>query len=100
MVYVTVPNDAEAEKIAKTLIESKLAACINVLAGAKSFYQWQGKIVRDHEHIMIIKTRQSKFNDLEQCVKQLHSYENPCVVQLPIESGSKAYLEWMQQQLN
>ena len=89
-------NSAEvATKIADTLVSRQLAACVNIVNGIESVYQWQGKIERDKEILLIIKTRQSLFLQLEDCIKRLHDYELPEIIAVPIEQGEKHYLNWI-----
>ena len=90
-------NSAEiASSIAETLVNKKLAACVNIVNGIESVYQWQGKIEHDQEILLIIKTRQSLFSQLEQTIQELHNYELPEIIAVPITSGEKNYLNWIQ----
>jgi len=84
----------EAEKVAGALVERNLAACVNVVPGVRSFYRWQGKIEDDPEHLLIIKTSEDKLAALEAAVTELHSYDCPELVVLPVAGGSDAYLSW------
>jgi len=85
-----------ASSIADSLVSQKLAACVNVIKGVESVYQWQGKIERDNEILLIIKTRQSLFSQVEQVIKELHDYELPEIIAVSIETGEKNYLNWIQ----
>jgi len=90
-------NSAEiASSIAETLVSKKLAACVNIVKGIESVYQWQGKIEHDQEILLIIKTRQSLFSQLEQAIQELHNYELPEIIAVPLSSGEKNYLNWIQ----
>jgi len=90
-------NSAEiASSIAETLVNKKLAACVNIVNGIESVYQWQGKIEHDQEILLIIKTRQALFSQLEQTIQELHNYELPEIIAVPISSGEKNYLNWIQ----
>jgi periplasmic divalent cation tolerance protein len=94
-VYTTYPTLVEAERIGKALLERRLAACVNVLPGMISHYWWQGVIERGEEVVMIIKTRASLAESVRAAVKELHPYEVPAILVLPIEGGEPGYLEWM-----
>ena len=101
LVMVTVSSEAEGEKIATALLTAKLAACINITP-INSFYTWSGKINRDREWQLFIKTRLDIFEQLAEKVKLLHSYDVPEIIALPLLSGSSSYLNWITQntQLN
>ncbi len=97
---VTCENRRQAERIAHALVEERLAACVNVLeASVRSVYRWQGKVERARETLLLIKTAKSVFPRLERRVRQLHSYQTPEIIALPIVAGSRAYLAWMEQWL-
>lgn len=98
LVYITFPTEEEAEKIGATLIESRLAACINILPKMMSLYWWQGKIQKDSEVVLIAKTRDSLVIDIIEKVKALHSYDCPCIVSLPLEKGNLDFLNWITEQ--
>ena len=95
VVFVTAPGEEEAAKIARALVEAKLAACVNIISNIRSIYTWQGNIEDDSELLLIIKTRKSLFDDLSAKVRDLHSYDLPEVIALPIVAGSKEYLKWI-----
>jgi periplasmic divalent cation tolerance protein len=95
IVFVTTPNNDDAAKIAEALVSERLAACVNIVAAVESIYLWEGKVTRDSEALMIIKTSDQRFDELEQRVRQLHSYSTPEVVALRIERGSEQYLNWL-----
>ena len=84
----------EAATIARALVERGLAACVNVVPGVRSFYRWQGKIEDDAEHLLVIKTSDDKLAALDAALAELHSYDCPELVVLPIAGGSDAYLSW------
>jgi len=92
---VTVPNIDEGQKIAKNLVESKLAACVNIIKNISSIYRWKGEIKEDSEHLLLIKTTEEKSDLLIQKINEIHSYENPECIGLKIEKGSKKYLNWI-----
>lgn len=97
VVFMTASSPAEAEKIAEALVSKKLAACVNVLPGLRSFYWWQDQICRDDEIMMMAKIKKQDFEALVQAVLDLHSYDVPEIILLPLEAGSKSYLDWIQQ---
>jgi periplasmic divalent cation tolerance protein len=95
IVLVTVPNVEEASRIADALVGARLAACVNVVSGIESVYRWEGKVARDSEVLMIIKTTDDRYAELEGQIKSLHSYTTPEVIAIKIERGSEAYLKWL-----
>jgi periplasmic divalent cation tolerance protein len=95
VVFVTAGSEAEAETIAKALVEERLAACVNILSPIRSIYRWEGKVTDDQERLLIIKTRAERFSAVEARVKTLHSYQVPEVIALPIVQGSEGYLRWL-----
>ncbi len=94
-VTITVSSEAEAELIARALVEEKLAACVTLHPGVRSIYRWQGKIQDDQEIVLIAKTRKDRFDALQARVVALHSYSCPCIVALPIVAGHQPYLDWL-----
>jgi periplasmic divalent cation tolerance protein len=95
VVLVTAANLEEASRIADALVGGRLAACVNILGGIESVYRWEGKVARDSEVLMIIKTTDDHYAELEAQVRALHSYTTPEVIALRIEHGSEAYLKWL-----
>ncbi len=95
VVYITAPTEEEAVKISKKLVEEKLAGCVNIVKGIRSFYRWEGKIRDDSEILMIAKTRRRHFEPLTNLVKKLHSYSVPEIIAIPIVEGSEEYLNWL-----
>ena len=96
LVYVTAGSRDEAMKIGRSAVESRLAACANVLpAPTTSIYWWQGKLEQAEEVSLILKTRAALVDELVAKVKAQHSYDCPCVVALPIEGGNPQFLEWI-----
>lgn len=98
VVLVTTSSPEEAEAIANILIQEKLAACINIIP-LKSLYTWEGKICKDQEYQLLIKTDLSKFSELETTIKNNHSYEVPEIIAIPIIKGSESYLSWLKHSL-
>jgi periplasmic divalent cation tolerance protein len=95
MVYVTAASKAEAEKIARVLLEERLIACVNILGPVVSYFHWADKIVSAEEYLMIMKTAVCLFVDLEMRIRALHSYDVPEIVAVPIVEGSARYFDWM-----
>jgi periplasmic divalent cation tolerance protein len=89
----------EAERIARALLEKRLAACVNVLPGARSLYHWRGAIEESAEWLVLIKSRRELFPELRGEIERLHSYEVPEVLALTVVDGAPAYLDWMGQEL-
>ncbi|WP_431843211.1 divalent-cation tolerance protein CutA [Calidifontibacter indicus] len=94
VIMVSVGNDTEAERIARTLVERRLAACVQEYPITSS-YVWQGEFNRDAEILLLIKTRSALFPDVRDCVKELHSYDVAEVLQVPVISGADDYLSWI-----
>jgi periplasmic divalent cation tolerance protein len=95
MVLVTCPSIADARRIGRSVVEKKLAACANILAGVESIYRWKGRVERAREVLVVMKTTAALLRELEREVKRRHSYEVPEFVALPIVAGSQEYLEWV-----
>lgn len=99
IVFSTAASAPEAKKIARELVERKLAACVNVAGPISSTYWWQGKVEISDEWLLIIKTSAEQFASVSRMIKELHSYEVPECVAIEITEGSAEYLEWMTQSL-
>ena len=97
LVYITVKDKKEAKSIGKKLVKEKLAACVNIIEGMESIYRWEGEIVEDQETILIAKTPYHNVRDLTERVKQLHSYDCPCVISLQLteQEGNEEYQNWL-----
>ena len=99
MSYITVLSTAsnidEAKKIANELVKNHLAACVNIVKNIVSIYEWKGEFCEDEEILMIIKSKKSKFEDIEKKIKELHSYEVPEVILLDIKDGNQDYFSWI-----
>jgi periplasmic divalent cation tolerance protein len=96
VVFVTTPSRDQAVAIAKNIVNDRLAACVNIVPAIDSIYRWEGKIARDAETLMIIKTTADSYDALEKRVIELHSYDTPEVIALRINRGSEKYLNWLQ----
>lgn len=95
IVLTNAPDRAVAAKIAQSLVEQKLAACVNILATCSSVYRWQGKIETADEVPLLIKTRADIYPEVEGAIRRLHPYELPEIVAVPVQQGSAEYLEWI-----
>ena len=95
LLYVTCANAAEAKAIAHTLVADRLVACANILGPMTSVYRWEGAVTEDEEVAMILKTRRDMTVHVTERIKDLHSYDLPCVVSLPIQGGNLDFLAWL-----
>src|SRR5207245_1061165 len=98
LVFTTLPNADKAADVARALVEERLAACANLLPAVRSIYRWEGKIQDDNEVLVLFKTRAENVERLKARILELHPYEVPEVLAVPIESGYQAYLEWLENQ--
>ncbi|HAR34314.1 MAG TPA: divalent-cation tolerance protein CutA [Desulfobacter sp.] len=98
-VYMTAGNMDEASQIAKTLVQRRLAACVNIIDGMRSVYEWKGTLQEEREVVMIAKTRADCLPDLVEAVKGMHSYDCPCIVGLDVLDGNNAFLDWIRAQV-
>jgi periplasmic divalent cation tolerance protein len=97
LVLSTCGDTNTAQTIAQQLVESKLAACVNILPGITSVYAWQGKIESDREILLLIKTRAECLPEVQKMIQRLHSYELPEIIDVPITGGLTEYLNWITQ---
>ncbi|MBN2370816.1 MAG: divalent-cation tolerance protein CutA [Vicinamibacteria bacterium] len=95
VVYCTAGDAEEAHKIARMLVERRLAACVNVVPSVTSHYRWKSEIARSDESWLVVKTREDRFEALRAAVVSAHSYEVPEIIALPIEAGNAPYLSWI-----
>ena len=95
IVFTTMPDQASAERFAAQLIERNLAACVNILAEMTSVYTWQGKLNRDTEHQIVIKTSRARYDALQVWIRENHPYELPEIIALPVADGLPDYLDWI-----
>lgn len=97
IVFVTCSSLAEARRIANSVVESRLAACANLLAGPiESVYRWKGRVERAKERLLVIKSTRAKFPAMREAILRLHSYEVPEIIAIPIAAGLPAYLAWIE----
>lgn len=99
LVLTTVKNRTEAKRLSEKLVSEKLAACVSVLPNVSSTYRWRGELERARENLLLIKTSNKKLDRLISRIKELHSYEVPEVLVVPIERGAPEYLKWLEESL-
>jgi periplasmic divalent cation tolerance protein len=99
VVLVTAPSAEEAARLARALVEEKLAACGNVIPGVRSIYRWEGKICDEQEALLVLKAPRKTFPALRDRVVALHPYEVPEVIALAIEDGYERYVDWIVQSM-
>lgn len=99
VVLSTCDSEEQALRIAHILVERRLAACVNILPGARSVYRWKEKIEDSAELVLVIKTRRDLFDGVYAEIQKIHSYETPDIIALPIVDGSEAYLAWLDREL-
>lgn len=95
IILCTCSDSATAERIAETVVGERLAACVNIVPGLTSIYRWENQMQRDTELLLLIKTRQTVYPQLEARIRELHPYQIPEIIALPIQTGSAAYLDWI-----
>lgn len=98
-VFTTFGNKLDAEKSAKILIEKRLAGCVQIIGPVSSTYRWKNKIEEEKEWLCIIKSKRFLYNELEEAIKELHSYEIPEIIAIPVVEGSKEYLDWLNNEI-
>lgn len=99
VVLSTCPSTEEAERLARALVEKRLAACVNVLSGIRSFYRWKDAVENEEEVLLVIKTSRALLQVLTDEIERLHSYEVPEVIALQVVDGSERYLAWLTREL-
>ena len=98
LLYVTCKNTEEARQIAKDLVQSKIAACANIIPAIESIYEWDGVLQQDTETLLLVKTTAARSEDCQSRIKNIHSYTTPCILGLNIGSGNNDYIEWLARQ--
>jgi periplasmic divalent cation tolerance protein len=95
LVLTTCASADEAERLADSLVEQRLAACVNTLGRVQSTYRWQGRVEREQESLLVIKTTEARLPEVERIIRERSSYEVPEVLAVPVQGGSAAYLGWL-----
>jgi periplasmic divalent cation tolerance protein len=97
IIFCTTPTNEISMRIAEACINNHAAACCNILPGITSVYRWQGKVETDNEQLLLLKTTEDKFEIVENIIKKIHPYDVPEIVSVPINNGSRSYLQWINQ---
>ena len=100
LAYMTVKNKKEGQYISKIAIDKNLAACGNLFPEIQSIYKWEKKINIEKESVLILKTTNKKYKDLESLILKIHSYETPCIIKLSLDDGNKNFLNWINETVN
>lgn len=100
LLYTTFPDEASAKEASEKLLDAKLIACANLLPQMASFYRWKGKIERESEVVLLLKTTQDQFNAIDKWMKHHHPYDCPCLLSFSIEQGKAEYLAWIQENVD
>jgi periplasmic divalent cation tolerance protein len=100
VVLMTAANREEASRIAEMLVAARLAACVQILPEMQSIYRWQGEVARESEVMLLAKTTLDRFDDLDRTVREIHSYETPEIIALPVTAVSEPYLDWLQEEVS
>ena len=95
VILVTASSQRECRKIAKHLVEAKLAACVNITHAMQSIYCWEGKLADEREFLLLIKSTRELFPEIKTAISKIHSYSTPEIICLPITDGSESYLQWV-----
>ncbi|HOI40586.1 MAG TPA: divalent-cation tolerance protein CutA [Methanobacterium sp.] len=99
IVYITTSGVEEAKKIAKNLLEEKIIACANIIPEMESIYWWEGDLEEDVESVLLVKTNSQLVDKVIDRVREIHSYQTPCALEIQIKKGSKEYLDWLENAL-
>ena len=95
LIYITTEDKEQARTIGKALVETKLAACVNIIENMNSMYMWQGKLQDDKEVILIAKTTETRVPELVATIKAMQSCDCPCIMSIPVAGGNESFLEWI-----
>ncbi len=97
-IYITCKDKKEAERIGLDLVKKRLAACVNIFPLIESIFSWKGKIEKNNEAVLIVKTLKSNFLKVEKEVKKLSGFTTPCILEIPITRGNVEYLKWIEKE--
>ena len=97
VILVTAGSQEESRRIARHLVEARLAACVNISQSIESVYSWEGKVVVDQEYQLFIKTTRALFPEIQEAISKLHTYQTPEIICLPIVDGARKYLDWVEE---
>lgn len=100
LVLCTAPDAETGARLARGLVQERLAACANLIPGLRSFYTWEGEVQDDAEVQLLVKTRRGRLDEIERWLSDNHPYDVPEIIALPITGGSNAYLDWLQNETN
>jgi periplasmic divalent cation tolerance protein len=100
LIYITTSGKEESKNIGKALVREKLAACVNIIPSIESIYLWKGQIEDDKESLLIAKTKAKNIDKIIKKVKEIHSYETPAILAIPIIDGSKDYLDYLDSEMD
>ena len=95
VVLTTAGSEPQANKIAETLVSRRLAACVNIIGPICSVFRWDGKVQSEEERLLVVKSKTDLFPEIEKTILEVHSYDCPEIIQLPIQAGFKKYLAWL-----
>jgi periplasmic divalent cation tolerance protein len=95
LVITTVPDADVGQIVAEKIIEERLAACVHLQSAGQSIYWWEGKVMQDQEHTLLIKTKNAAYSRLEEKIREIHPYDVPEIIAIPIQKGSEEYLGWI-----
>lgn len=95
LVLTTIGSEEDAARLGRSLVEKRLVACVNVVGPVRSVFLWKGKVEDESERLLLMKTRADRYAELETAIQELHPYDVPEVIAIPIERGSQAYLSWV-----
>jgi periplasmic divalent cation tolerance protein len=99
VVLCTFANEQDAARVASIVVEARLAACVNILSGVRSIYRWKGEIENAEEVLALVKTSRDKFSALRDRIRELHTYETPEIIAVPVIDGLDEYLGWVREQV-
>lgn len=100
IIYCTVPDKNEAKEIAKTLVQKKLAACVSIVDKLNSVFSWDGKICEETEFLLMIKTSRELFGRIKPLIEEMHMYNIPEIIAIPIIAGSEDYINWIEHEIS